>query len=85
MKILITGTNGFIGRNIKEYLQNRYEKIYCPKLNGGDHCPLCEAREALLMEGSKKAKQMASEYSPRKYYVVKGIDRENEDHSYHLL
>jgi len=32
------------------------------------------------MEGSKKAKQMASEYSPRKYYVVKGIDRQNEDH-----
>ena len=31
MKILITGTNGFIGRNIKEYLQSRYEKIYCPK------------------------------------------------------
>jgi len=61
-------------------VNGKYEKIYCPKLNGGDHCPLCEAREALLMEGSKKAKQMASEYSPRKYYVVKGIDRENEDH-----
>ena len=45
-----------------------------------NECPLCEAKEALLMEGSKKAKQMASEYSPRKYYVVKGIDRDNEDH-----
>ena len=61
-------------------VNGKYEKIYCPKLNSGEHCPLCEAREALLMEGSKKAKQMASEYSPRKYYVVKGIDRENEDH-----
>ncbi len=61
-------------------VNGKYEKIYCPKLNSGEECPLCEAREALLMEGSKKAKDMAREYSPRKYYVVKGIDRENEDH-----
>ena len=25
-------------------------------------------------------KEMAREYTPRKYYVVKGIDRDNEDH-----
>lgn len=31
MKILITGTNGFIGRNLKEYFQNRYENTYYPK------------------------------------------------------
>jgi GDP-L-fucose synthase len=31
MKILITGTNGFIGRNLKEYFQKRYDDIYCPK------------------------------------------------------
>ena len=61
-------------------VNGKYEKIYCPKLNEGEHCPLCEAREALLMEGSKKAKDMARDYSPRKYYVVKGIDRDNEDH-----
>ena len=61
-------------------VNGKYEKIYCPKLNDGEHCPLCEAREALLMEGSKKAKDMARDYSPRKYYVVKGIDRDNEDH-----
>ncbi len=61
-------------------VNGKYEKLYCPKLNEGDHCPLCEAREALLMEGSKKAKDMARDYSPRKYYVVKGIDRDNEDH-----
>lgn len=64
----------------EKQVNGKYEKIYCPKLNDGEHCPLCEAREALLMEGSKKAKQMASEYSARKYYVVKGIDRDNEDH-----
>jgi len=31
MKILITGTNGFVGHNLKEYFQNRYDSIYCPK------------------------------------------------------
>ncbi len=31
MKILITGTNGFVGRNLKEYFQDRYEGICCPK------------------------------------------------------
>lgn len=29
MKILITGANGFIGRNLKEYFINRYD-VYCP-------------------------------------------------------
>ena len=31
MKILITGTNGFVGRNLMEYFQGRYENVYCPK------------------------------------------------------
>ena len=31
MKILITGTNGFIGKNLKEYFQTKYEHISCPK------------------------------------------------------
>jgi GDP-L-fucose synthase len=30
MKILITGTNGFVGRNLMEYFQDKYD-IYCPK------------------------------------------------------
>jgi GDP-L-fucose synthase len=31
MKILITGTNGFVGRNLKEYLQEKYDGLHCPK------------------------------------------------------
>ncbi|MBQ76782.1 MAG: NAD-dependent dehydratase [Gammaproteobacteria bacterium] len=31
MKILITGTNGFVGRNLSEYYQERYENVSCPK------------------------------------------------------
>ena len=64
----------------EKQVNGKYEKIYCNKLNDGEYCPIYEAKEALLMEGSKKAKDMAREYSPRKFYVVKGIDRDNEDH-----
>lgn len=31
MKILITGTNGFVGRNLKEYFQDKCDELYCPK------------------------------------------------------
>lgn len=31
MKILITGTNGFIGRNLMEYFRKRYDGVCCPK------------------------------------------------------
>jgi len=60
-------------------VNGRWEKIYCNHLNDGEHCPLCEAKNALYEEGSEKAKKLASEFIPRKFYVVKGIDRENED------
>jgi len=60
-------------------VNGKWEKIYCNHLNDGEHCPLCEAKNALYEEGSEKAKKLASEFIPRKFYVVKGIDRENED------
>ncbi len=31
MNMLITGTNGFVGRNLKEYFQERYTDVCCPK------------------------------------------------------
>ena len=61
-------------------VNGKYEKIHCTKLNDGEPCKICEAREALYEDGSKKAKALASSYTARKYYVVKGIDRDNEDH-----
>ena len=60
-------------------LNGTWPKTYCPKLNDGEHCPLCEARSALIEDGSEKAKNLAKELNPRKWYVVKGIDRDNED------
>ena len=31
MKVLITGTNGFVGRNLMEYFQGRIDDLYSPK------------------------------------------------------
>ena len=61
-------------------VNGKWEKIYCNHLNDGEHCPLCEAKDALYEDGSEKAKALAKDFIPRKFYVVKGIDRENEDH-----
>jgi hypothetical protein len=64
----------------EKQVNGKYEKIYCNHLNDGEHCPLCEAKDALYEDGSEKAKALAKEFFPRKFYVVKGIDRDNEDH-----
>jgi hypothetical protein len=61
-------------------VNGKWEKIHCTKENDGEPCALCEAREALMLDGSKKAKEMAKQYTARKFYVIKGIDRDNEDH-----
>ena len=31
MKMLITGSNGFVGKNLAEFFQKRYENVFCPK------------------------------------------------------
>jgi hypothetical protein len=64
----------------EKQVNGKWEKIYCNHLNDGEHCPLCEAKDALFEDGSEKAKNLAKEFIPRKFYAVKGIDRENEDH-----
>lgn len=33
MKLLITGTGGFVGRNLKEYLHAQYSDLKCPRSN----------------------------------------------------
>ena len=64
----------------EKLVNGKWEKIYCNHLNDGEHCPLCEAKDALYEDGSEKAKKLAKDFIARKFYVVKGIDRENEDH-----
>ena len=31
MSILITGSGGFLGRNLTEYFQSKYDDVYCPR------------------------------------------------------
>ncbi len=63
----------------EKQVNGKWEKIYCNHLNDGEHCPLCEAKDALYEDGSERAKKLAKEFVARKFYVVKGIDRDNED------
>jgi hypothetical protein len=46
----------------------------------GEACPFCEAKEALYATGDKDDAKLAGKYAPRLTYVVKVIDRDNEDH-----
>lgn len=63
----------------EKQVNGKWEKIYCSHLNDGEHCPLCEAKDALYEDGSERAKKLAKEFVARKFYVVKGIDRDNEE------
>ena len=43
-------------------------------------CPFCEAREVLLSSGDPQDKELAKKYNAREMYIVKLIDRSDEEH-----
>lgn len=51
----------------------------CLKHMNDEACPFCEAREALQATGKDSDKELAKKYNARKMYVVKVIDRDNEE------
>jgi hypothetical protein len=53
--------------------------LYCPEKNSGDPCPFCEVASELDKSSSKEDKDLAKSYKPKKFYVVKGIERGKED------
>jgi hypothetical protein len=55
-----------------------YKTFPCLKHEKNEECPFCQAREALLAGGTEEEKELAKEYSARKFYIVKVIDRDNE-------
>jgi hypothetical protein len=59
-------------------VNKQYTKIYCTNKNDGTRCPLCEAHEALKMTGNATDKELSKQFSPRLFYVVKVVDRDNE-------
>ena len=52
-------------------------KLYDPKQEG-KRSPLNEVYDALMMTGLESDKVLARQYRARKFYIVKVIDRENE-------
>ncbi len=62
---------------------SKWRKIYCRKHNDGEHCPLCEVSDDLFKSwketGNKSDKDLATQYSAKKFYLARVIDRSKED------
>ena len=61
-------------------VDGKWTKLYDPGKNDGERSPLTEVYEELMSTGKESDKKLAMQYRPRKFYIVKLIDRENEDH-----
>ena len=65
-------------------VQGRWTKLYDPGKNeegkpSGDRSPLNEVEEALRLAGDVQSKELARSYRSQKFYIVKIIDRDNEE------
>jgi hypothetical protein len=58
-------------------VDGQWVKLYDPKQEG-KRSPLNEVYEGLMMTGVEADKVLARQYRARKFYIVKVIDRENE-------
>jgi|TARA_R110000851_G_scaffold333537_1_gene515536 hypothetical protein len=61
-------------------VDGKNRKFVCIKHLSNEDCPFCELREELLSTGEKSDEELAKQFKPRLMYVVRIIDRENEDH-----
>jgi hypothetical protein len=63
----------------KVMIDSEWKTFPCLKHEKGEACPFCEARQELLATGKDSDKELAKKYNARLMYVVKVIDRDNED------
>lgn len=56
----------------------KWRKLYCRKHNDGERCPLCEIEAELKATGSEEDKKISKQFKAKKFYIVKLIDRDNE-------
>jgi hypothetical protein len=56
----------------------KWQKFYDPGKNDNERSPLSEVYEELMSTGKESDKELAKQYKPRKFYIVKVIDRDNE-------
>lgn len=59
-------------------VDGKWQKFYDPGKNDNEKSPLTEVYEELMSTGKESDKQLAIQYKPRKFYIVKVIDRDNE-------
>jgi hypothetical protein len=59
-------------------VDGKWQKFYDPGKNDNERSPLSEVHEELMTTGKEADKELAKQYKPRKFYIVKLIDRDNE-------
>ncbi len=59
-------------------VDGKWQKFYDPGKNDNERSPLSEVHEELMVTGRDADKELAKQYKPRKFYIVKLIDRDNE-------
>lgn len=76
------GTTPFVEVYFHEVqVDGKWVKLYDPSQNGtipGAKSPLNDVFKALQLTGSEADRTLSYGYKPRKFYIVKVIDRENE-------
>ena len=65
-------------------VQGRWTKLYDPGKGSdgkpsGDRSPLNEVEEALRLAGDTQSKELAKSYRSQKFYILKVVDRDNEE------
>ena len=60
------------------FVDGKYQKFYDPGKNDNERSPLNEVYEELMSTGKEADKQLATQYRARKFYIVKVVDRDNE-------
>lgn len=59
-------------------VDGKWQKFYDPGKNDNERSPLSEVYDELMSTGKESDKELAKQYKPRKFYIVKVIDRDNE-------
>ena len=59
-------------------VDGKWVKLFDPGKNDNERSPLSEVHEELMSTGKDSDKELAKSYKPRKFYIVKVIDRDNE-------
>jgi hypothetical protein len=60
------------------FVDGKWQKFYDPAKNDNERSPLNEVYDELMSTGKDSDKEMAKQYKARKFYIVKVIDRDNE-------